>query len=98
MECEFKPVDVIRLAHGFKTARHPLGVTMRAARADLVAAGNRIPGRFRPFDRGIGTHIKILSHKARRHREREEEKDILQSLESLPPLFSISVSPCLCGF
>ena len=37
LQGELKPVGVIRLAHGLQALRHPLGVAVLAARADLRA-------------------------------------------------------------
>jgi hypothetical protein len=43
-------VTVVWLAHRLKPPGHPLGIAVSAAGTDLRAAGNRVPGRPRPFD------------------------------------------------
>ena len=50
MKSKFETIGVIRLAHQFQPAREPLSIAVLAARADLVATGERVPGRLGPLD------------------------------------------------
>ena len=49
-------VEVIGLPHRLEAPRHPLCVAVSAASADLRAAGDRVPRRRRPLDRGVFRH------------------------------------------
>jgi len=56
MQGQLEPVGVVGLAHGMQTLRHTLGIAMLAARADLGAARQGIPGGFGPLDARFGSH------------------------------------------
>ena len=56
LQREVEPVPVVRLPHRLQALRHPLGVAVLAARADLRAARHRVPRRLGPLDRGPLRH------------------------------------------
>ena len=56
LERELEAVHVVGLPHRLQPPRHALGVAVRAARAHLVAAGDRVPRGFGPFNRRAGGH------------------------------------------
>ena len=62
LERELESVPVVGLTHGLEALRHPRGVAVFAARADLCAASHGVPGRFRPLDaRALGHQRTALS-------------------------------------
>src|SRR4051812_26553012 len=50
MESQLEAVAVVRFPHRLKPYRHPLGVTIFAARADLCAPRHRVPRCLGPLD------------------------------------------------
>ena len=56
MQTQTKAVPVPWVAHGRKAKREAFRVAILAARTDLRAPCDRIPGGIRPFDGGVVTH------------------------------------------
>src|SRR5689334_6258532 len=50
LQRQVKPVLVIDLTHGLESFSHAFSVAVLASRADLVAAGYRVPRRFGPLN------------------------------------------------
>jgi hypothetical protein len=76
MERNLEAVSVLRRAHRVQTLRHPLGVAMLAALADLHAPGDRVgavvmwltreqPQRWGDRERARDIFAKSLSRRAR---------------------------------
>lgn len=56
LQGQLEPVCVVRLAHGLKALSHGFRIAMQAARADLGATCDRIPGSLSPLDRRMIRH------------------------------------------
>ena len=56
VECQVEAVAIARVAHRLEPRRETFRVAVFAARADLRAAGDRIPGRVSPLDRALVSH------------------------------------------
>src|SRR5256885_14351004 len=56
LQREFEAIPIVRLAHRLETFGHAFGIAMLAARANLGATGDRVPGRFCPLDAGALCH------------------------------------------
>jgi len=53
MKRDLESVAILVVPHLLQTARETLRIAELAARADLIAAGNRIPGVFGPLYVGL---------------------------------------------
>ena len=71
LQRELEAVPVVRLPHRLQPLRHALGVAVLAARADLVAARDRVPRRLGPLDAGAVRHQRTSFEKVVRDAQRD---------------------------
>ncbi len=57
---QVEPGRIVRLPHGLEAFGHAFSIAVLAPGADLGAAGDGIPGRFRPFYGRTYTHSQLL--------------------------------------
>jgi len=57
MESNLETIGIVGASGSFQAQGHSFGVTVPAALADFCTSGDRIPGRFSPFNLGFLGHV-----------------------------------------